>query len=98
MQNPCEFLMFAGGAGLSVVAGVIFSFLVDNWAWFANLPGKAKRIAFLFICILIGGAVTGLSYIPSLGCTPLGWWGVLLAVYNAFMAFGGGTMAATRKL
>ncbi len=98
MLNPCEFLVFAGGSGLSVVAGIAFSFLVENWAWFGNLPPKGKRIAFLVICIVVGGIVTGLSYIPGLGCVPLGWWTVLLAVYNAFLAFGGGTMAATRKL
>ena len=98
MDNPCEFLLYAAGAGLSVIAGVLFSFLVENWPWFASLPPRFKRLGFGVIAVVIGGAVLGLSYIPGLGCTPLGWWAVLLAVYNAFMAFGGGTLAHTRKL
>lgn len=98
MSNPCEFLTFAGGIGLSIVAGVLFSFLVEVWPWFASLTGKKKRYAFGVLSLVLGAAVTALSYIPGLGCTPLGWWGVLMAVVDAFMAFGGGTLAHSRKL
>ena len=98
MDDPCTFLQWAVSGGLSVVVGALESVLVEYWPAYGDLAPKWKRLVFLGLCLAPAALFTGLSYLPGLGCAPIGWWGALLAAWNVFLAFGAGTMAHTRKL
>lgn len=95
-MSSCEFVSYAATAGLSVVAGTLLSYLVEYFEGWERLSPKTKRALFGVLCLLVGGAGYGLSYV--LCPAPLDWWAVLVAIWNAFAAFGSGTIAHTRKL
>lgn len=95
-MSLCEFVAYAATTGMSVVAGTLLSYIVEYIEGWGRLTPRAKRLVFGVLCLFIGGAGYGLSYI--LCPAPLDWWAVLVAVWSSFAAFGSGTIAHTRKL
>ncbi len=72
--------------GVSAAVGILTSWLVDYWPWFASLPPKGKTVAFLVLSLFIPLAAA------ALGCLTSGWawsweatfWPALVAGATAF--------------
>ena len=83
--------------GVAAAAGVFLSWLIEFWPGYDALVPKWKRLAFFGICQVIPLAAAGLGILTA------GWsvaWEATFwpAVLAGAIAFGGGTVAHTRKL
>ena len=93
-----EFLDFVQGPGISVVVGVLLSFVVEYWPAYEVLEAKWKRAVFAGLCLIIPLMGASLSCISSFAAWAdfVGhWWPALVAGAGAFF---GGQMAHMRKL
>lgn len=83
--------------GIAAAAGIVLSVLVEYIPAYKELAPKWKRLVFLGVCFIIPLAAAGL------GIATVGWsasWEATFwpAVLAGGIAFGGGTVAHTRKL
>ena len=93
-----EFLAFLMGPGISVVVGVVLSFVVEYWPAYENLEAKWKRLVFFGLCLIvpvIGGVGSALSGLAAWADFEGLWWPILVAGWGAFFS---GSMAHIRKL
>ena len=83
--------------GVAAGVGVVVSWLVEYIPGFDGLDPKWKRLVFLGLCFIVPLAAAGLAILTT--GAPLSWeltfWPAVLA---GGIAFGGGTVAHTRKL
>lgn len=83
--------------GIAAAVGVLLSVVVEYIPQYDALVPKWKRLVFLLFCFVVPLAAAGLG-IATCGW-PAGWeatfWPAVLA---GGIAFGGGTVAHTRKL
>jgi len=83
--------------GIAAAAGIVLSALVEYIPKYDNLAPKWKRLVFLGVCFIIPLCAAGLAVLTT--GAPLSWeatfWPAVLA---GGIAFGGGTVAHTRKL
>ena len=84
-------------SAVTVVVGVLLSYLIEFWPQYEAMPARFKRLLFGGMCLAVPllsalvGAATGVftwTWEPT-------FWGALVA---GFTAFASGTAAHTRKL
>jgi hypothetical protein len=93
-----EFLAYLQGPGISVVVGVLLSFLIEYWTGYQNLEAKWKRLIFgglsLFVPLL-GATLSCASGLAAWANFTGHWW---IALQAGGLAFFSGQMAHMRKL
>jgi hypothetical protein len=93
-----EFLAFLMGPGISVVVGIILSFVVEYWPAYEQLEAKWKRLVFFGLCMIVpvlGAILSAVSGFALWADFEGLWWPVLVAGWAAFFS---GSMAHVRKL
>jgi len=92
------FLEYLQGPGISIVVGVLLSFLLEYWTGYQNVAAKWKRLIFgglsLFVPLL-GATLSCASGFAAWGDFTGHWW---MAIQSGGLAFFSGQMAHTRKL
>ena len=97
-MNWSQFLEYVQGPGISVVVGVLLSFVVEYWPAYQELEGKYKRLVFMglsFIVPLVGAVASAASGFAPWSDFAGHWWPALVAGAAAFF---GGQVAHVRKL
>ena len=92
-----DFLIFLQGPGISVVVGVVLSFVVEYWPAYEALEAKWKRLVFFGLCLFVpvlGGILSCVSNLAAWADFAGHWWPVLVAGWGAFFS---GSMAHLRK-
>jgi fatty acid desaturase len=93
-----QFLEYVQGPGISVVVGVLLSFVVEYWPKYQTLEAKWKRLVFMglsFVVPLAGAVASSASGFAAWGDWATHWWPALVAGAAAFF---GGQVAHVRKL
>ena len=93
-----EFLKYLQGPGISVVVGVLLSFVVEYWQGYQTLDAKWKRLVFAglsFVVPLVGAVASSASGFAAWADWAGHWWPALVAGAAAFF---GGQVAHVRKL
>jgi len=90
----CDFLSQAWvGPSLAVLAGIVLSFVAEYIPAYEALPAKWKRLVFFGACAVV--AIVAWLLAPLATCARPSWDVLVMAI---LAAFGGGTVAHTRKL
>lgn len=92
------FLEYVRGPGVSVVVGVVLSFVVEYWPQYKHLEPRWKRLVFAGACFVVplaGTALTCASGLGAWGDFEWLWWPAIWAGGAAFFA---GQMTHLRKL
>ena len=93
-----EFLEYLQGPGISVVVGVLLSFVVEYWPRYQSYDAKGKRLIFAalsFVVPLMGAVASAASGFAAWVDFSGHWWPALVAGAAAFF---GGQVAHVRKL
>jgi len=96
MAGICDWVIGLQGPALEAAVGFVLSFLAEKIPGWKDLTPAIKRLAFLGICLVVPLAAAGI------GVASCGQPATFETFWNAFLAgvaaFGGGTLAHTRKL
>ena len=92
-----SWLKAVSGPLVSVVVGVVLSWLVEWWPAYSKWPSKKKRLIYLGLCLVVPVAAAALRVVLGYviwSFDPLIWH----ALWSGAAAFAAGTAVHTRKL
>ena len=92
-----EFLAYLEGPGIQVAFGILWSFLVERYPKWANMPSRDKRLLTLVLCMAIPLLATAVGVASGYQQNnwDLVWWPSVVA---GFVAFAASTATHTRKM